>query len=117
MNVGAERGTPKACQLTFDAPAFWCCVALYQLDAGCLVSWDQELKQEELGIAKVCVPALVDGNTKEDSGCAAFMPPAPLLHPVTGASKATRAPGTSCQLCVQADVSGLLTCGWLMGIV
>lgn len=54
-----------------------------------LVTWQQVPKYEELGSCRVCAPALVEGTGSaagqplEAAGSAAFIPAAPLLHPVT----------------------------------
>lgn len=52
------------------------------------VTWTQVLRQEELGTARVCAAALVEGRSAagqpvEAAGRACFVPPAPLMHPVS----------------------------------
>ena len=52
------------------------------------VSWTQVVRQEELGTARVCAAALVEGRSAagqpmEAAGRACFVPPAPLMHPVS----------------------------------
>jgi hypothetical protein len=50
------------------------------------VEWKQVLQQADLGTARVCAPALVEGSSRaagqsaEVTGVVAFAPPAPLMH-------------------------------------
>lgn len=53
-----------------------------------VLTWQQVLRQEDIGSARVCTPTLAEGSiltaqAAEAAGSVVFAPPAPLMHPVT----------------------------------
>lgn len=71
-----------------DSVARHCANAGAEL-SGQAVEWQQVLQQTDLGTARVCAPALVEGSSmaagqaSEVTGVVAFAPPAPLMHPAS----------------------------------